>query len=97
MMVLVTYDIDLSDKSDGQRRLRQVAKKCESVGRRVQNSVFECWLDAAQLRELQTELGKMINQKTDSPRFYNLGNHYTQRLSVLGWGTPFFPDQPLIL
>ena len=43
MLVLVTYDVNTTD-SDGQKRLRDVAKKCESRGQRVQNSVFECLL-----------------------------------------------------
>ena len=32
----------------GKRRLRKVAKMCVNYGQRVQNSVFECLLDASQ-------------------------------------------------
>ena len=42
------------------RRLRQVAKRCVVHGQRVQNSVFECSLDTAQYKLLQSELRQLI-------------------------------------
>ena len=48
MLVLITYDVNTTDAA-GKRRLRNVAKLCVAHGQRVQNSVFECSLDAAQL------------------------------------------------
>ena len=47
MLVLITYDVNTEDAA-GRRRLRQIAKQCVNYGQRVQNSVFECLLDAAQ-------------------------------------------------
>lgn len=47
MLVLVTYDVNTETK-EGRRRLRKVAKMCVNFGQRVQNSVFECILDAVQ-------------------------------------------------
>ena len=47
MLVLVTYDVN-TETAAGRRRLRKVAKVCVDYGQRVQNSVFECLLDAAQ-------------------------------------------------
>ena len=47
MLVLVTYDVN-TETPAGRRRLRKVAKVCVDHGQRVQNSVFECLLDAAQ-------------------------------------------------
>lgn len=41
MLVLVCYDVSTETKQ-GRRRLRRVAKVCESTGQRVQKSVFEC-------------------------------------------------------
>ena len=38
MYVLVTYDVETMT-SDGQRRLRQVARQCLNYGQRVQNSI----------------------------------------------------------
>ena len=47
MLVLITYDVN-TETPAGRRRLRKVAKRCVDHGQRVQNSVFECLLDAAQ-------------------------------------------------
>ena len=68
MLVLITYDVNTTD-TDGRRRLRNVAKLCVAHGQRVQNSVFECSLDAAQLCGLKAELTKLIDEKKDSLRF----------------------------
>jgi hypothetical protein len=46
MLVLVCYDVNTETKA-GRRRLRRVARVCESTGQRVQKSVFECQLDVA--------------------------------------------------
>lgn len=44
MLMLITYDISLSDP-EGQTRLRRIAKHCLDYGVRVQYSVFECDLE----------------------------------------------------
>ena len=76
MMLVVTYDVDTSDTA-GQKRLRKVAKICERYGMRVQNSVFEVLVDAAQLVTL-------IDIAQDSVRFYRLGNTYESRIETMG-------------
>ncbi len=48
MLLVVTYDVNTAEPS-GAQRPRQVAKLCERYGVRVQNSVFEVMVDAAQL------------------------------------------------
>ena len=83
MMLVVTYDVDTSD-SAGQKRLRKVAKICERHGMRVQNSVFEVLVDAAQLVVLKQELGKAIDMEQYSVRFYLLGNSYENRIESMG-------------
>ena len=83
MMLVVTYDVDTSD-SAGQKRLRKVAKICERHGMRVQNSVFEVLVDAAQLVVLKQERGKVIDMEQDSLRFYRLGNSYENRNESMG-------------
>ena len=57
-VLVVTCDVDTTNAS-GQKRLRKVAKICERYGMRVQNSVFEVLLDAAQLVVLKHELEKL--------------------------------------
>ena len=55
MMVLITYDVNTEDAA-GRKRLRKIAKECVNYGQRVQNSVFECLLDATQSKQLQYKL-----------------------------------------
>lgn len=74
MLVLITYDVN-TETAAGKKRLRQVAKQCVNYGKRVQNSVFECEMDAAKCREVKAILENIIDVKTDSLRFYYLGNH----------------------
>ena len=52
LLVLITYDINITEAA-GARRLRRVAKQCVNYGVRVQNSVFECQVDAAQYTKLK--------------------------------------------
>ena len=68
MMILITYDVNTEDAA-GRSRLRKIAKKCVDFGQRVQNSVFECSLDAAQYRKLKAELIDLMDPKADSLRF----------------------------
>lgn len=83
MMVLITYDVNTED-AQGRKRLRQIAKQCVNYGQRVQNSVFECVLDAAQCQALQHKLVKIMDEKKDSLRFYYLGNHYQTKIEHFG-------------
>lgn len=83
MLVLITYDVN-TETSAGRRRLRKVAKKCVDHGQRVQNSVFECLLDAAQFAVLKSELTALIDPELDSLRFYQLGNSYQSKVEHIG-------------
>ncbi|MBE1553050.1 CRISPR-associated protein Cas2 [Filibacter limicola] len=93
--MLITYDVStISD--GGKRRLRKVAKKCEDFGVRVQNSVFECIVDATQLKILEIELKKIINPAVDSLRFYKLGNNYKNKVKHVGAKESLNVEGPLI-
>lgn len=96
MMVLITYDVSTTT-ADGRRRLRQVAKQCVNYGRRVQNSVFECVLDAAKCKEVQHKLEGIIDKDKDSLRFYFLGNNYKNRIVHIGAKEAFDVEAPLII
>ena len=78
MLVLITYDVNTEDAA-GRKRLRQIAKKCVDYGQRVQNSVFECLLDAGQCRRLQAQLLSIMDSEKDSLRFYYLGKQYEKK------------------
>ena len=96
MMVLVSYDVMVSN-SDGKRRLRKVAKECSNYGQRVQYSVFECVIDPAQWVKLKNSLEKIINDKTDSLRYYYLGANYKRRIEHIGTKPSYDVDEPLII
>ena len=83
MLLVITYDVDTTTPA-GAKRLRQVAKICERYGMRVQNSVFEVLVDAAQLVKLKAELKRRIDMELDSVRFYRLGNSYEGKIDTLG-------------
>ena len=83
MLVVVAYDVNTEDAA-GQKRLRKLAKQCVNCGQRVQNSVFECDLDAAQYRVLKARLCEIMDPEKDSLRFYNLGNNYRSRIEHFG-------------
>ena len=83
MMVLITYDVNTEDTA-GRKRLRKIAKECVNYGQRVQNSVFECVLDAAQCRQLQHKLLQIMDADKDSLRFYYLGNKYQTKIEHFG-------------
>jgi len=83
MMVLITYDVN-TETAAGQKRLRKVAKACQNYGQRVQNSVFECLIDPAQLKQLQATLEKLIDKEKDSLRYYYLGDEWRRRVEHVG-------------
>lgn len=71
MLVIVCYDVNTETK-EGRRRLRRVAKVCESTGQRVQKSVFECQVNLMQMEELERALLAEINPEQDCLRLYRL-------------------------
>lgn len=83
MLVLVTYDVSTMS-NEGQRRLRNVSKICLGYGQRVQNSVFECIVDATQFTVLKMKLVDVIDKEQDSLRFYQLGNNYKNKVEHIG-------------
>jgi CRISPR-associated protein Cas2 len=83
MMVLITYDVN-TETAAGQKRLRKVAKACQDYGQRVQNSVFECIIDPARLKMLQARLDELMDMKTDSIRYYYLGDEWRRRVEHHG-------------
>lgn len=96
MLVVITYDVNTED-ADGRKRLRLIAKQCVNHGQRVQNSVFECWLDASQCRQLQAKLLALMDENKDSLRFYYLGNKYQTKIEHFGIKTGYDPEGVLMI
>ena len=96
MLVLVTYDVN-TETAAGRKRLRKVAKACVDHGQRVQNSVFECLLDAAQYAVFKAQLATLIDPDADSLRFYQLGNSYKTRVEHIGRAPQCSQDDVLLV
>ena len=96
MLVLITYDVNTSDAA-GRGRLRRIAKECVNYGQRVQNSVFECLVDAAQCRMLQQKLCSIMDEEVDSLRFYYLGNRYESKIEHFGAKRGYEPEGVLMV
>jgi CRISPR-associated protein Cas2 len=71
VLVIVCYDVNTETKA-GRRRLRRVARVCESTGQRVQKSVFECQISLMQMEELERRLLAEVDLREDNLRLYRL-------------------------
>ncbi len=96
MLVLITYDVN-TETPPGRRRLTKIAKICCNYGQRVQNSVFECDLDAAQLVSVRSSLLEVLDPEADSLRIYRLGNRYKEKIEQYGCKIAYDPEDTLIL
>ena len=96
MLVVITYDVN-TQTPEGRKRLRRVAKQCLNYGQRVQNSVFECVVDAAQCKMMKHKLEQFIDPQSDSLRFYHLGNRYQTKIEHIGNKPSFDVQGPLLL
>lgn len=96
MLVVITYDVN-TETPAGKKRLRQIAKQCVNYGQRVQNSVFECLVDAAQCRVLEAKLLSIMDGDADSLRFYYLGSKYETKIRHFGRETSYEPEGVLMV
>ena len=96
MMIIVGYDVSTETK-EGRRRLRRVAKVCESTGQRVQKSLFECQVDLMQYEELERRLLAEINLDEDCLRLYRLTEPADLRVKQHGTYRSINFDGPLVI
>lgn len=96
MMVIISYDVSTSD-INGKKRLRKVAKECQNHAQRVQNSVFEADLDYSTFLKLKDKLLNIIDEKSDSLRFYYLGNNWERRVEHIGSKSTYNPEGVIII
>lgn len=96
MLVLVCYDVNTETRA-GRRRLRRVAKVCESTGQRVQKSVFECQINLMRFEELERQLLAEINLDEDNLRFYRLPDSRGSEVREHGKFRAVDFDGPLVL
>jgi CRISPR-associated protein Cas2 len=95
-MVLITYDVN-TETPAGRKRLRKVSDLCQDYGQRVQNSVFECIIEPANLKMMQIRLENLINKETDSIRYYFLGNDWQNKVQHIGAKVSIRLDKSLIV
>ncbi|NEQ47562.1 MAG: CRISPR-associated endonuclease Cas2 [Leptolyngbya sp. SIOISBB] len=82
MLVLVTYDIP-----DNKRRTK-LATFLEGYGRRVQKSVFECFLNLGEMKMLFQKVQERIEVKEDNVRFYWIAADALPKTLTLGSERP---------
>jgi CRISPR-associated protein Cas2 len=82
MLYIIAYDIP-SDK-----RRNKVHKTLCGFGDWTQYSLFECFLDAKELIQLQAKLDKILNAEEDSVRIYPLCNACQERVETIGSASP---------
>lgn len=83
MLVVITYDVN-TQTGMGIKRLHKVAKECTNYGTRVQNSVFECHMDATKCRQVKNILENLIDKEVDNLRFYYIGDKYKNKVEHIG-------------
>jgi CRISPR-associated protein Cas2 len=77
---VITYDI-----VDDRRRLK-LAKYLESVGDRVQASVFEAYLTPVELDKMLKKAGKILDAEEDGLRVYFLCSACRGKVRTVGRG-----------
>ncbi|NJR50151.1 MAG: CRISPR-associated endonuclease Cas2 [Leptolyngbyaceae cyanobacterium CSU_1_3] len=82
MLVVVVYDI-----SDDKRRLK-LSNFLEGHGRRVQYSVFECFLSLEEMRQLYQKVQGKVKASEDSVRFYWISQDAVSRVLTIGSPLP---------
>ncbi|MBF2073380.1 MAG: CRISPR-associated endonuclease Cas2 [Synechococcales cyanobacterium C42_A2020_086] len=91
MLILVVYDIP-----DNRRRAK-LATFLEGYGRRVQKSVFECFLPLAEMKTLQQKVQRRIKPEEDNVRFYWIPADALPKVLTLGSGPPEPPPEFYII
>ena len=86
MNYLITYDI----KSNKKRK--KVSDFLDGYGLRINLSVYECQLTKKALKEIKTNLKKILNRKTDSISLYRICKNCNNKSKSIGKGKePFAP------
>lgn len=87
MLVVVVYDIP-----DDKRRTK-LSNFLEGYGRRVQYSVFECFLSLEEMRQLFEKSKKLVKPSEDNVRFYWISQEAVSRVLTIGSEEPTGPPK----
>lgn len=91
-LYVISYDIS-RDKIRN-----KVANELENNGKRVQYSVFECTLTAANFRKLYQKLLQLCsNEEPDSIRIYTLCENCVEKIQIIGVEKEKKEEEPVII
>ncbi|GAA6622218.1 CRISPR-associated endonuclease Cas2 [Scytonema sp. NUACC26] len=91
MLVVVVYDIP-NDK-----RRTKLSNFLEGYGRRVQFSVFECFLSLEEMRQLYEKVKKLVKPVEDDVRFYWISQEAVERVLTIGGESPQPPPNYYVI
>jgi CRISPR-associated protein Cas2 len=91
MLVVVVYDIP-EDK-----RRTKLSNFLEGYGRRVQFSVFECFLSLEEMRQLFEKVKKLVKPAEDNVRFYWISQEAVSRSLTIGGEAPHPPPKYYVI
>ncbi len=84
---VVCYDI-VDD-----RKRQRIAKIMEGYGKRVQKSVFECYLTDSEFEEMKRKVEKEMDMTQDSVNFYFLCERCVKAIKKSGEGLVFLNEK----
>jgi CRISPR-associated protein Cas2 len=91
MLVLIVYDIP-----DNKRRTK-LATFLQGYGRRVQRSVFECFISLDEMKKLHQKVVMRVKPHEDNVRFYWVPADAVPRSLTIGSDRPEPPAQFYII
>jgi CRISPR-associated protein Cas2 len=91
MLVLIVYDIP-----DNKRR-QKLATFLEGQGRRVQLSVFECFISLSEMKKLYEKVKRRVKPAEDNVRFYWIAADCLPKALTIGSELPQPPPQAYIV
>jgi CRISPR-associated protein Cas2 len=91
MLVVVVYDIP-----DDKRRTK-LSNFLEGYGKRVQLSVFECFLSLDEMRSLCEKVKTKVDPTEDHVRFYWISEEAVSRILAIGHDPPKPPPNYYIV
>lgn len=90
-MVVVMYDIPVD------KRRVKLSNFLEGYGRRIQWSVFECFISLDEMRQLYEKVKKFVKPAEDNVRFYWIGAEAASMVLTIGSEKPEEPPKYYIL
>lgn len=91
MLTLVVYDI-----ADNKRRLK-LSNFLQGQGRRVQESVFECFVPLDKLKKLHEQVYRRIKPSEDNVRLYWIPADAVPKVLTIGSAPPEPPPKVYII